>query len=146
MKNAKLEARRKKIPLDQKILFEKNFAIMEQIFLILSKKGKDQKYLADSLKKSESEISKWLRGNHNFTMKTIAKIEAVLGEDILICPKDSKLTEYNFYFTTSPDKIVKLKPEPALKKKALELPGQSLTLDISADTENMQLVVVPQMN
>lgn len=33
--------------------------------------------------KKESEVSKWLTGTHNFTLKTIAKISAVLGEPIV---------------------------------------------------------------
>lgn len=146
MKNPILEARRKKIPLDQKILFEKNFAIMEQIFLILAKKGKDQKYLADSLNKSESEISKWLRGNHNFTMKTIAKIEAVLGEAILICPKDAKQTEYHFYFKLSPDNIVKVQSEPALKKKAISMSMQNVSMEVSAEATELNQLYLQQIN
>lgn len=33
--------------------------------------------------KKPSEINKWLKGNHNFTLKTIAKLEAELGEPII---------------------------------------------------------------
>lgn len=35
------------------------------------------------LGKKEPEISKWMRGTHNFTIGTIAAIEAALGEPIL---------------------------------------------------------------
>ncbi len=35
------------------------------------------------LDKNESEISKWMRGTHNFTIDTIAQIEKALGEPIL---------------------------------------------------------------
>ncbi len=74
---------------------DKSFAIVEQIDLILTRQGKTQKDLADLLGKRESEISKWMRGTHNFTQKTLAKIEAVLNEVITICPKDVKPSEYN---------------------------------------------------
>ena len=37
----------------------------------------EQKGLAEKLGKSEAEISKWLSGTHNFTLRSIAKIEAV---------------------------------------------------------------------
>jgi hypothetical protein len=40
--------------------------------------------------KRDSEISKWLGGGHNFTIATIAKIEAVLGEDIISVKKYRK--------------------------------------------------------
>ncbi|MBE6229702.1 MAG: helix-turn-helix domain-containing protein [Bacteroidales bacterium] len=33
--------------------------------------------------KKEAEISKWMSGQHNFTIRTIAKIENVLGDKIL---------------------------------------------------------------
>ena len=38
------------------------------------------------LGKSESEVSKWLGGTQNFTLKTIAMISAFLGEAIIIVP------------------------------------------------------------
>jgi transcriptional regulator with XRE-family HTH domain len=88
MKNKKLEERRKRIPGDVKIFMEKSFAIVEQIDMILRKQKKTQKDLADLLHKRESEISKWMRGTHNFTQRTISKIEHVLGETITLCPKD----------------------------------------------------------
>jgi transcriptional regulator with XRE-family HTH domain len=54
----------------------------------MTKKGISQRQLAELLGKRESEVSKWMRGTHNFTIKTIAKLEAVLGEPIFqIAPK-----------------------------------------------------------
>lgn len=35
------------------------------------------------LGKSEAEISKWMRGTHNFTLDTILNIEEALQEPIL---------------------------------------------------------------
>lgn len=45
-----------------------------------------QRELAQKLGKKESEISKWLSGSHNFTLKTIAKIEEVFGKKIILVP------------------------------------------------------------
>ncbi|GEM_PF-4974526 len=42
--------------------------------------NKEQKDLARLLVKGESEISKCMTGTHNFTIKTLSKIEAILGE------------------------------------------------------------------
>jgi transcriptional regulator with XRE-family HTH domain len=50
---------------------------------ILKYQGLEQKDLAKRLKKSESEISKWLQGNHNFTVRSIEKIEKALGRRII---------------------------------------------------------------
>ena len=35
------------------------------------------------ISKSESEISKWLTGLHNLELRTIYKIEAALGEEVI---------------------------------------------------------------
>ena len=45
--------------------------------------GKD---LAEKLGKTEAEISKWLSGTHNFTLRSLAKIEIVLNETIIKIP------------------------------------------------------------
>jgi ribosome-binding protein aMBF1 (putative translation factor) len=83
-KNPRLEARRKKISKDIDIFVEKSFDIADRIHDILKNKGIDQKEFAKRLGKSESEISKWMTGTHNFTFLTISLIESVLEEDICI--------------------------------------------------------------
>jgi len=42
-----------------------------------------QKELASKLGKRESEVSKWLSGEHNLTVKSLLKMEAVLGKPIV---------------------------------------------------------------
>ncbi len=42
-----------------------------------------QRDFAKKIKRSEAEVSRWLSGTHNFTLSTIAKISAVLGEKIV---------------------------------------------------------------
>lgn len=82
-KKNSIKERAKKVPLEIKLMVSRSMATAKQISIILDKQGKTQKDLATLLGKKESEISKWLRGSHNFTFKTIAKIEAVLGEQII---------------------------------------------------------------
>lgn len=62
---------------------EKNLAITEKIYAVLEEKKISSSDLAKMLEKSPSEISKWLSGTHNLTIKSITKIESVLGCDIL---------------------------------------------------------------
>ena len=50
-------------------------------------KGLTQKEFARLLGKRESEISKWMTGRHNFTTQTIARIESVLGNKVLMIAK-----------------------------------------------------------
>lgn len=82
-----------------------SIAIAKQINIILDKYGKSQAELAGLLGKSESEVSKWLRGSHNFTLKTIAKIEEALGEPIFVCVKDIK-PEVRCFFATSANEAI----------------------------------------
>jgi transcriptional regulator with XRE-family HTH domain len=82
MKNKRLEERRKSISPDIEIYLRQSFEIADRIHNILQDQNKDQKYLAEILGKKESEISKWLTGTHNFTIKTLAKIQVALGEKI----------------------------------------------------------------
>jgi len=88
-KNSRLSEIRKSIPKETTLYVEKSHAIADRIFEILDKKGIDQSDLAKSLGKYESEISKWLTGDHNFTIYSLAKMEAALGEEIIQIPKRS---------------------------------------------------------
>lgn len=66
---------------------EQSLAMANYIESLLSIKGLKQKDLAGKTGKSEAEISKWLSGTHNFTLRSIAKIEAVLNENLIEIPK-----------------------------------------------------------
>lgn len=76
-----------KTPLETKIFVQKYADLVVLINQILKEKGYTQKLLAQKLDKSPSEISKWLSGEHNFTLRSLAKLEAELGEPILYIPK-----------------------------------------------------------
>jgi len=70
----------------------KSMDIADQISQFLSEKKWTQKEFARRMGKQESEISKWLSGQHNFTLKTIANIETVIGKDLIWIPQ--YLAEY----------------------------------------------------
>lgn len=78
----KLNKIRERTPREVKIMINHSFAIVDRIDEIMTRKNISQRDLASLLGKKESEISKWMRGTHNFTIRTIAKLEAVLGESI----------------------------------------------------------------
>lgn len=90
MKNKRLEERRKKISNDVDIFVKQSFDIVDRIHEILVKQGKERKDLARLLGKSESEISKWMAGTHNFTINTLAKIQDVLGESVIQVTQEKK--------------------------------------------------------
>ena len=78
------------IPKDRSRFFDLLFGIGNRIDEILKRKGWSQADLSKALGKKESEISRWMGGGHNFTIETIAKIESVLGEDIISVKKYRK--------------------------------------------------------
>lgn len=64
--------------------------IVVRINELIAEKGYTQKELAESLGKNPSEISKWLNGEHNFTLRSLAKLQAQLGEPIIYVPPSKK--------------------------------------------------------
>lgn len=78
-----IEARRAKVAPEIRRRVDLSFLIVDRIHSILDEKGLKQKDLANMLGKKESEISKWMRGTHNFTIDTISSIENALGTPIL---------------------------------------------------------------
>lgn len=73
-------------PEDVKIFVRLYADITVRINQILREKGISQKDLAEAMGKKQSEISKWLSGEHNFTLRSLAKLQAELGEDLITVP------------------------------------------------------------
>jgi|TARA_R110002050_G_scaffold214727_1_gene350880 transcriptional regulator with XRE-family HTH domain len=97
-KNNVVERLRAKIQPENRIFVKKNLAISEQVEVLRKGKGWSQKELAKQLGKTESEVSRLLSGLHNITLKSVAKLEAILGSDIIVTPLQAceryKTTEY----------------------------------------------------
>lgn len=87
------------MPLETKIFVDKYADLVVLIQHILKEKGYTQKLLAEKMDKTPSEIHKWLSGEHNFTLRSIAKLEAELGETLLEVPKRKNMgnTVYSDY-------------------------------------------------
>ena len=81
-------------PDDIRIFIDKYTNLVIRINQILREKGYSQKTLAEKLDKNPSEIHKWLSGDHNFTLRSIAKLEAELGEILLEVPVRKSVTEF----------------------------------------------------
>jgi transcriptional regulator with XRE-family HTH domain len=79
----------KETPAEIRIFVRHYSDIIVRIHQLMNKQGLSQKDLADRLKKRPSEINKWLKGNHNLTLKTLSKLEAELGEPIIFTKKAS---------------------------------------------------------
>ena len=62
---------------------EKNLAITKKVCHVLKERGIKKKEFAQMLGKSPSEISKWLSGMHNLTLKSIIKMEEALKVNLI---------------------------------------------------------------
>lgn len=74
---------------------EKNLAITEKVRLAMELKGWKSQDLAKQMGKKPSEVSKWLTGMQNLTLKSIIKMELALGVELInINPSN----EYQYVF------------------------------------------------
>lgn len=77
MKNKLFKSIVDNAPKEAEVFVEKYTALILRINQILRDKGISQKKLADAMDKKPSEISRWLNGGQNLTLKSIAKLEAL---------------------------------------------------------------------
>ncbi len=100
-----LEKRRQSVSPEARASVALSFRIVDRIHDILNEKGLRQKDLAERLGKSEAEISKWMRGTHNFTIDTLVAIEAALDAPIL------QVYHYQDYSTYDPEPMMVAEPQ-----------------------------------
>ena len=72
-----------KVPDELKLELSWSNAIAIKIASQLSEQGMTQKMFAKKMGKTEAEVSRWLSGTHNFTLRTISKISSVLNTDMI---------------------------------------------------------------
>jgi len=61
-------------------------AITDRVYGIMEREGINQKELAQRLGKQESEVSRWLNGLHNLTLRNIARLNVALGHKVVVVP------------------------------------------------------------
>lgn len=76
------------MPEDSRIFVDRSLEIAHHIFQLMEQKGLKQKDLAEKLGKSEAEVSKWLAGMHNYTLRSLSKLEAALESAVICTPKN----------------------------------------------------------
>lgn len=74
---------------------EKSLAISDKVLTALEAKGWSKVQLAEAMGKSPSEVSKWLSGMHNLTLKSIIKMESALGMELIHC---EPIKEYEYVY------------------------------------------------
>ena len=62
---------------------ELSFEISDRIYALMHERGLTKKQFADALGRRPSEITKWLSGEHNFTIATLAMLSTFFGKPII---------------------------------------------------------------
>lgn len=81
-------------PKDVDIFVDWYADLVVRINQLLRENNISKKELAEKMDKKPSEISKWLSGEHNFTLRSLAKLSAELGEPLMEVPKKKAQTEF----------------------------------------------------
>lgn len=71
------------VPTDIKREVDLEFAISNRIYELMTKRGLSKVEFAQALGKRPSEVTKWLSGQHNFTLRTISLLSAFFGEELI---------------------------------------------------------------
>ena len=60
-----------------------SFQISDRIDELMHQRGLTKKQFADAIGRRPSEITKWLSGQHNFTIATLGMLSAFFGQPIV---------------------------------------------------------------
>ena len=86
MKRAKISLREllNDISPEERAEVRLSFQISNRLDFLMKEKGLSKKQLADAIGKRPSEITRWLSGEHNFTISTLAMLSTFFGQPIII--------------------------------------------------------------
>ncbi len=62
---------------------ELSFEISDRIYELMNEHGLSKKQFAEALGRRPSEITKWLSGQHNFTIATLSMLSSFFGQPIV---------------------------------------------------------------
>ncbi|MDE6301228.1 MAG: helix-turn-helix transcriptional regulator [Muribaculaceae bacterium] len=60
-----------------------SFQISDRIYELMRERGLSKKQFADALGKRPCEVTKWLSGQHNFTIATLGVLSSFFGQPII---------------------------------------------------------------
>ena len=85
MKKAKISLREllSDISPEERAEVRLSFQISNHLDFLMKEKGLSKKQLADAIGKRPSEITRWLSGEHNFTISTLAMLSTFFGHPII---------------------------------------------------------------
>lgn len=76
------------IPVEVQIRTKLSVAIAGRIEFLMKEAGLSKKQFAEKLGCRPSEVTKWLSGEHNFTIATLTRIGAFFGSPIISVTRD----------------------------------------------------------
>lgn len=62
---------------------ELSFQISDRIYALMQERGLTKKQFADALGKRPCEVTKWLSGQHNFTIATLSMLSSFFGQPVI---------------------------------------------------------------
>lgn len=65
-----------------------SFAIADRLMELMQEKGLSKKEFADAIGRRPCEITKWLSGQHNFTIRTLCQISTFFGKPLIVTRQD----------------------------------------------------------
>ncbi|MDE6537505.1 MAG: helix-turn-helix transcriptional regulator [Muribaculaceae bacterium] len=71
------------IPAEKREETRLSFAISNRLATLMQERGLNKKQFAEALGKRPNEITRWLSGEHNFTISTLAMLSTFFGKSII---------------------------------------------------------------
>lgn len=71
------------VPAEIKAEIDLSFKISNRIVELMNDRHLSRKQFADALGRRPCEVTKWLSGQHNFTISTLAMLSSFFGESII---------------------------------------------------------------
>ncbi len=81
------------MPEELQIRSQLSISIAHKIEAMMAARGYSRKQFAEALGRRPSEITKWLSGEHNFTISTLARLGTFFGEPVIRVPGQEKTQE-----------------------------------------------------
>ena len=66
------------------------FAVSDRVCELMTQRGLTKLRFAQALGKKPSEVTKWLSGQHNFTLKTISMLSTFFGQPLIYIYDNAK--------------------------------------------------------
>lgn len=81
--NINLEEIFNEIPKEKREESRLSFAISNRLDALMKERGLNRKQLAEAIGKRPNEVTRWLSGEHNFTLATLAMLSTYFGQPII---------------------------------------------------------------